>query len=80
MNKFLSFGASWCGPCKSYKPTLLQLDQDYITYYDVDTALQERAEYDIKAIPTLVLVDEFGVELDRLVGVQPLSKLQNLLK
>lgn len=79
MNKLLVFSASWCGPCKALKPTLLELDQSRLVYYDIDEALEERAKYEVRAVPTLILVDEEGTELKRVLGGQSLSNLQALL-
>lgn len=79
MNKMLVFSAEWCGPCKALKPTLLQLDQDRIVYYDIDRNIEERELYQIKAVPTIILLDSEGIELDRLMGSQSLRKLQDLL-
>ena len=79
MNKLLVFSATWCGPCKAFKPTLLQLDQDRLSYIDIDELPEIREDYNVKSVPTIVLVDEDGEELERFVGAQPLSKLQELL-
>jgi thioredoxin 1 len=79
MNKMLVFSAEWCGPCKALKPTLLQLDQDRIVYYDIDRNIEERELYQIRAVPTIILLDSEGIELDRLMGSQSLRKLQDLL-
>ena len=79
MNKLLVFSATWCGPCKAFKPTLLQLDQDRLSYIDIDELPEIREDYNVKSVPTIVLVDEDGEELERFVGAPPLSKLQELL-
>jgi len=79
MNKLLVFSASWCGPCKAFKPTLLELDQERLVYIDIDELPEIRRDYNVQSVPTTILVDEDGVELERLVGGQPLSKLQDLL-
>ena len=79
MNKLLAFTASWCGPCKGFKPTLLELDQERLVYVDIDELPEIRKDYSVQSVPTVILVDEDGVELERLVGGQPLSKLQDLL-
>ena len=79
MNKLLIFKASWCGPCNGFKPTLLELEQDRLVYVDIDEMPEIRRDYEVRSVPTVILVDEDGVELERLVGAQPLSKLQELL-
>lgn len=80
MNKLLVFSASWCGPCKAFKPTLLELDQDRLQYIDIDELPEIRADYSVQSVPTVILVNQDGEELVRLVGAQPLSKLQDLLE
>lgn len=79
MNKLLIFSASWCGPCNAFKPTLLELEQDRLVYADIDQLPEIREDYNVMSVPTVILVDEDGKELERLVGAQPLSKLQDLL-
>ena len=79
MNKLLVFSATWCGPCKAFKPTLLELDQDRLEYIDIDELPEIREDYNVQSVPTVILVDEDGDELARLVGGQTLSKLQELL-
>jgi len=79
MNKLLVFSASWCGPCKAFKPTLLELEQDRLVYIDIDELPEIRDDYEVQSVPTIILVDDDGDELERLVGGQPLSKLQELL-
>lgn len=80
MNKLLVFSASWCGPCKAFKPTLLELDQSRLEYIDIDVLPELRVDYDVRTVPTVILVDEDGEELERLTGAQPLSKLQDMLE
>lgn len=79
MNKLLVFSAAWCAPCKTLKPILEQLDQERLVRYDVDVNIDEGTQYNVRAVPTLVLVDQDGVEIERVSGVQTLSKLQELL-
>lgn len=79
MNKLLVFSASWCGPCQGFKPTLLELEQDRLVYVDIDEKPEIRADYEVRSVPTVILVDVDGEEIERLVGAQSLSRLQELL-
>ncbi len=79
MNKLLVFSASWCGPCKTMKPALDQLDQDRLVRYDIDEAEEETVKYQVRAVPTIIVINENGEEVSRLIGVQTLSDLQKLL-
>lgn len=79
MNKLLVFSAAWCGPCQTMKPSLEELDQERLVRYDIDVEADAVQKYNIRAVPTLVLVDQDGVEIQRVSGVQTLAKLQELL-
>jgi thioredoxin 1 len=80
MNKVLVFSASWCEPCQAFKPTLLELDQERLVYVDIDETPEIRTDYNVQTVPSLVLVDDDGIEIKRLVGTQPLSAIQKFLE
>jgi thioredoxin-like negative regulator of GroEL len=61
------------------KPSLEELDQERLVRYDIDVEVDAVEKYNIRAVPTLILVDKDGVELERLTGVQTLNRLQELL-
>ena len=78
MKKILYFTASWCGPCKALAPRMESLaNQIKYDKIDVDQNSDLSAKYGIRGVPCLVLVDENGTELDRLVGVQPDGTILN---
>lgn len=60
----LYFGASWCGPCQQFKkmlhePDVAKLLVQYNNFYvDIDEHPDLKSEYEIKRIPTIVIVDE----------------------
>ena len=79
MSKVLYFSADWCAPCQEMKPVVEQLNSDRLIKYDIDEAVVEREQYQVQAIPTFILVDENGVELDRVLGAISLDQLEELL-
>ena len=49
-----------------------------IEVIDIDDEIDIAAEFGIRSVPTLVMLDE-NVEVKRLVGMQPLKKLEDWL-
>jgi thioredoxin 1 len=71
MKKFLYFTAAWCGPCKVLKPKIEALSSELpITILDVDANQTTAAQYSIRNIPTIIMIDEKGNVLNRLIGNQ----------
>jgi len=78
MKTILYFTASWCGPCKALAPRMEKLASQ-INYrkIDVDSNQDLSMKYGVRNVPSLVLVDENGTELNRMVGVQPDQAILN---
>ena len=70
MKKILYFSAAWCGPCRTLGPIMESVGNE-VNYQkiDVDSNQDLSMQYGIRNIPTLVLVDENGTELNRSTGV-----------
>ena len=69
MKKILYFTATWCGPCTYIKPQMQEIsNQIPISFIDVDSNATTTEKYNIKNIPAVVLIDNNGRELGRLVG------------
>lgn len=70
MKKILYFSAAWCGPCRTLGPIMESVGSE-VNYQkvDVDNNQELSMKYGIRNIPTLVLVDENGTELNRSTGV-----------
>jgi thioredoxin 1 len=69
MKKIIYFSAPWCGPCKVLGPTMEKLSSEFpITKINVDEDTNTSVKYGIRNVPTLVLVDQSGKELNRLIG------------
>jgi len=78
MKKILYFSAAWCGPCKTLGPIIESLSGQ-INYdkIDVDTNHDMSAQYGVRNIPTLILLDEIGETKGRLVGMQSKEQILN---
>ena len=69
MKKILYFSAPWCGPCKMLGPTMDSVaNQVNFTKINVDEDTVSSVKYGIRNVPTLVLIDQSGKEINRLVG------------
>ena len=78
----VDFWATWCGPCRQLTPVIEQLANENsdakVCKLDVDAHQEIALKYGITNIPTL-LVFKGGQIVERLQGVQPKAKLQQLL-
>ena len=76
MSKIYYFSAPWCGPCKMLGPVM---DKSGLPFQkiNVDSDSTLSAKYGIRNVPTLVKVDNSGNEVSRLVGNNPLEKIQS---
>ncbi len=67
MKQLIYFGAEWCGPCKMIKPQLQSAGLP-IRYIDVDENPAMAEHYAIRNVPTIVLVDNNAIILDKKIG------------
>ena len=70
----IQFSAAWCGPCKSLKPAMDKLSDEYKdknffwAYADVeDGGINTGSAMGIRGVPTTIIFKK-GEEIDRLVG------------
>jgi thioredoxin 1 len=65
------FSATWCGPCKQFKPIMQELSNEgyNIEFIDGDENRDLAIKYNIRSIPTTVIEEE-GKEINRLLGVK----------
>ena len=76
MKRVLRFTASWCGPCKALAMNLENSNLTMpIEVVDIDIHPDVAAEYGIRGVPTLVMLNE-NIEVKRLVGAKTVNELQ----
>ena len=73
------FSATWCGPCKVFKPVMNEIagEGHHVEFIDIDNMSDLASKYNVRSVPTVV-IEEGGVEVDRIVG--SVSKQQMLGK
>ena len=81
--ELLDFYADWCGPCQMMKPVIAEFEETYpevkVRTINIDEEEQLASEYNVSTIPCLVFLKD-NKEVDRIVGVAPLKKLEKVLE
>lgn len=72
------FSASWCGPCKVMAKKLAGFDACDVVEIDIEEDENEELveKFAIKSVPTMVLLDQTGVEANRWVGLVDVSEIK----
>ena len=70
------FGATWCGPCKQFKPVLKKLEKaGYpVSFHDVDQDPVLAESHRVQSVPQ-IKIEEDGKVVESMVGIQPLDVL-----
>lgn len=86
MFTLIDFWADWCIPCKRMMPIFTQVIPDYAEHLefvkiDSDDPVNESKlrEYDIRSIPTLILLDSDGNIKAAKTGAMPEQALRDWL-
>lgn len=81
-NTIIDFSAKWCAPCRAMKPffdgaeKFMETTNTKLVFgtIDVDEESKMASEFEIKSMPTLILIKN-GVEIDRSVGYKKMNDI-----
>ena len=79
----VDFYATWCGPCKAMAPTMEAMEKKYgdkieFNKVDIDQSPEIAQEFNVTAVPTIVVISRTGDILETLVGLQSKERLDKL--
>lgn len=80
MNQLQYFTASWCGPCRFFKPHIQELKEEgyNINIYDIDQEREKANSYQVMSVPTLIFERDSQIYA-RTSGVIPKSEVAKAL-
>ena len=80
MKQLLYFSAEWCGPCRTFKPTMEALSKEIpIRFIDVDISANTSQNYNVRSVPTTILIKD-GIEVGRLIGPKSMNEIRDLFR
>lgn len=73
----LDFHAAYCGPCRQMRPAIELLSRKGypIRSIDIERDPELAEQYGVQAVPTFIVADAAGREIDRTSGSQPAAQL-----
>ena len=76
MKQILYFSATWCGPCKTFKPKMKKLAAENfpVEFLDVEANSELTMRYGVRNVPTTIITFD-GQEKFRFVGVKPAEEI-----
>jgi len=81
MAQIMYFTATWCGPCKMFKPTVQTVSAETgvsINYIDVDQQQEVAQRYNVSSVPTII-IENGGSVVYRNSGVMSKPQLTQVL-
>lgn len=84
---FVSFEASWCQPCQWMKKNVYsssrissKLNEDFVTVRsDMTTPNEWSNSYDVKLLPYVMILDQYGNKVADLAGSSSISEMSSFL-
>jgi len=79
--RILYFTATWCGPCKTFKPIVQQVMSETgtnVQFIDVDQDKMAIVTYQVTSVPTIMMVNDNGIIVHRQSGVISKPQLTTL--
>jgi len=81
----IDFWAPWCAPCRRLSPMFDEFSERYgdslrFARCNVDQNPRCAKRFEIMSIPTLVLLDPSGREVDRIIGLPSKRRLERFLE
>ena len=88
MAKILKFYSPLCGPCRVLEQNLKDSGIEYVSINIFDDECIDNLgntehlveHYDVKALPTLIKIDDSGEVLDKKVGILNVEQLKEFAK
>ena len=80
--KLLKFAASWCAPCKMLSKTFEDVNhplKDTMENIDIDEDQSKAMLYNVRGVPTMVLIDDMGNEVKRVSGYKNKDQILEFL-
>lgn len=82
--KLLKFGAEWCGPCKTMRAVVEKALGKFpsLEFEDIDVEdnIKLTEQYNIKNVPTFIIIDKNKNEIARTSGSLTQTKFEEWLQ
>lgn len=79
----LDFYADWCAPCNMLSPVIEEISNEVtdvkVGKINIDEEPELASKFKVMSIPTLVVIKD-GKVSQKIVGVQPKSRVMSILK
>ncbi len=74
------FSATWCGPCKTFKPIMQELASEgySVQILDIDQNKALAQQYNVRSVPTTI-IEENGAVVDTIIGVSNKTRIMEAL-